>query len=410
MIFFKNKFLLGIFLIIFLLFSLQFYYILYSFKKDTNSYVSLVKWSWFLISSWDKKDLEIDKKTIIKVWDIVSTKAESLAVIEWWDNSITRLSENTTISIKENYIWNDLWKINISFELLKWNIWSNVVTMLDDDSNFSVEVKDYTAAVRWTVFQVDYENDIIWVHSHKVEAKNKDWKSIWVETWKTLNIKKFLIWDISQLLDKKWIELNKKLDSEYLLKLRDNIIKSVYNNSPWVLLNNLFSPEQKVISMISKWEEVDVINKYINELSPEKQKLVIQKMQTFNQLINFENWDNTDLYSMKLKTRELLIWNTTNEELKKMLIKYSFYDLSELKLDTDSFKITYKFFEKLWNIKWLNNDPKMKALIDQGNEFFRNITVSNIAEGIWKTNTESVNLLNKLLNWLTNLFKNQNKN
>jgi hypothetical protein len=45
--------------------------------------------------------------------------SNSLAVIEWGDKSITRLGENSRIVVKENFVSDDLSKINISFELLK---------------------------------------------------------------------------------------------------------------------------------------------------------------------------------------------------------------------------------------------------------------------------------------------------
>ena len=89
---------------ILILFSIQFYYLSSSYKRDVNSYVTLVKWACTLTRDAKKSILKVSDKNLLKTWDVVSTIwSDSLAVIQWWDKSITRLWWNSRIEIKENF-------------------------------------------------------------------------------------------------------------------------------------------------------------------------------------------------------------------------------------------------------------------------------------------------------------------
>lgn len=95
--------------------------------------MSLIKGSVFLNATF----LEKESKYILAPGDKISVGQESLALIEWGDGSLTRLGENTKISIEENQVSRDYTKINISFELIAGKTWSNVVSFLGEESSFT---------------------------------------------------------------------------------------------------------------------------------------------------------------------------------------------------------------------------------------------------------------------------------
>jgi len=61
----------------------------------------------------------LNVKEKISNGNVINTLNNSLALIEWGDKSITRLGSNSKVMVKENFVADDLSKINISFELLK---------------------------------------------------------------------------------------------------------------------------------------------------------------------------------------------------------------------------------------------------------------------------------------------------
>ena len=71
----------------------------------------------------------------------------------------------------------DLLKINISFKLEKWKTWSNVVSFIWKESYFNQEFADTTAAVRWTIYEVNLDKDYLYVDSHEVKLTNNSWKT-----------------------------------------------------------------------------------------------------------------------------------------------------------------------------------------------------------------------------------------
>jgi hypothetical protein len=79
----------------------------------------------------NQKMLEWDTRNKLQVWDSLRTIWEkSLAVIEWWDGSVTRLWGDSRLTIGELRVSDNLWKINISFELLNGKTWSNVISFI----------------------------------------------------------------------------------------------------------------------------------------------------------------------------------------------------------------------------------------------------------------------------------------
>ena len=168
----KNKF---IILIIISLIAVIFFWIYKSYffeLKNRNSFAVLVEWEWLL----NEKLLKLNEKKELKIWDYVKTIWDnSLIVIEWWDWSLTRIGWNSRIRIDELFVDSDLLNINLSFELLSWKSWSNVINFMWEWSYFKESFRDIEAWVRWTIFNVDLDKEYVSVTKHKLSLiKNID--------------------------------------------------------------------------------------------------------------------------------------------------------------------------------------------------------------------------------------------
>lgn len=231
-----NKFVIFTILSIFSLIWYQIYQINKSFSyKDTNSYYYIIKGNWYISSIGVKKIMkETSSKEILKAWDIVSTIwAWSLGIIEWWDNSITRIWWNSKLEIKEADIKTDLSSIKINFKLIEWKSWSNVVSMFDSNSYFNEEFQDVIAGVRWTVFEVNLDNNYVYVKDHQVEINN-----IKTNESQTLNAGEYFSLDILKIIkdldskarDALWQNLNENIDRDYIISMTNDTLKQISSN------------------------------------------------------------------------------------------------------------------------------------------------------------------------------------
>lgn len=412
----KSKLSILILVIIFVIFWLQFFSVSNSYKRDINSYVTLTKWDWTLCVKWDclnnKKILKLDFKEKIFNWDIINILDNSFAVIEWWDKSITRLWSNTKIEIKDNFISQDLSKINISFNLLKWKTWSNIVSMLVWDSSFKEEINWVSAAVRWTVFEANYEEQYVIVHNHEVELTNSSWNILELYTWQTFSIKDFSIDKIKVKIDEAFTKLNQNLDKEYLNKLKQELLNSIKN---WEYFKSIFWNDNKLIDIITSWDKQE-LEKYISWLSIDKKQELIDKLKTFNQSLNFVNWEDSYLYKLKLKARSSLLNNVNNEQYKQTLLKYSIYDLNDIfslkNFNLDNFKDSLNLIKEnkdyinTFKDKILKNES-IKNLLDKLlllNNNFSTTSLNKIINGI---NSEWQNIINNWLNKILDSVKNK---
>jgi hypothetical protein len=408
---FKNKIFLLILSSIFLLFSLQFYFISNSYKRDTNSYVMLVEWSWLLTTSGKKEVLKLNSKIKISDGDVIHTLSKSLAIIEWGDKSITRLWENSKIIVKENFISEDLSKINISFELLKWKTWSNVVSIFARDSYFKQDIKWVSAAVRWTVFEANYDNDYMVVHKHAVSLTNSSGETKEIYPWDVFSLKTFSIEQIKVVIDEAFQKLNNQLDDEYIKSLRQNFLNSLNDSNPLNLVSR-FSDENKVLTLLSKENSKQEFEKYLSNIDEEKKQKILNYVNTLSQSVNFENWEDWFLYNLKLNTRENLIENTENEDYKKTLIRYSVYDLSDMltlwNLKQDLFDNTLKLISP-----YKDYIQSQSGVLSEKNNLLKevlllnpeNINIENLKSKISNLDKTSQEILNNWLNKLLDLYK-----
>lgn len=324
---FKNKFILSIIWIIILIIFSQWFIAYSGSKKDTNSYVSLIEGTGFL----NESSLTIKEKYILQSGDKVVTKSESLAIIEWWDGSLTRLWENTKITVQQNQISKDYTDINISFDLLSGKTWSQVVSFMSKDSSFTQSFSGIEAGVRWTIFDVDLENSYIRVLDHEVSVIDKLWNETQISTGDILNVEDFSLINLSRFIrdieDKSWTAFNKGLDSDYKKILEERLESSLNKNSFLDFLISKFSLEKSLLKSLRTAEEFSEVEKKIQKIPVDKKQKIYKAVLSEYQNYNFVNIWNYENYKRKVFFKKALILLSDDAEEIQRLIETTSYDL-----------------------------------------------------------------------------------
>jgi len=289
----KNKFIIWVILIITIILSFQFYSYYNLSNFDRKSYAVLVNWSWEI----NGQKLYENEKKVVNTWDRLKTIwKKSILVLEWWDWSITRLWWNTIIIVNENNISNDLTKINVSFNLLSWKTWSNVINFMWQDSYFREYFNDIEAWVRWTVFDVNLDNNYIYVSDHEVSLKVKNWKTYKIWQDKPFSIKSLNFVDLQifmlNIRNKAWENLNNKFDINLINNLKNKLETSLKENNSIKLLSKL---DIKSLSLKEKEKAYNnLLSQYqqYNFVTPTDEKLFKIKMEIKSSLITLANKEN----------------------------------------------------------------------------------------------------------------------
>lgn len=370
----KNKFI--IFIIIVIL-SIILFWLINSYlskNKDKDSNVLLISWNALL----NNKILELNKAEKLSIWDTVKTIWENaLAILEWWDGSMTRIWWNSTVKIENLYVSSDKTTINIWFELLNWKSWSNVISFLWEDSYFKESFRDNSAAVRWTIFNLDLTNDYLYVIDHKVELTTSSWDTIILKEKEPFNLKNFSIIALEKYLtefkDKTWESLNSKIDSEYLESLKLEISENI---------NKLWKFNLSNIDSLTIEEKNDLYNEVLNEY----------------QNLNFISPEDKELFELKIDLKQKL-FELANEENKTILAKNLLYDLENI-IDTKEFwnidSVLNIISENKWSFSKLMFD---NISIPSNLNDIININFNNLIDFFWNnTNKLNLNVINDNVN------------
>lgn len=327
----KNKFILGVIWFIICIVVSQ-VFIAYSYRSiDTNSYLVLLKGKGVL----NKVQLEKDKKTTLHSGDIIQVIwKSSLAVIEWWDGSLTRLWGNTKIKIDQNKISRDYTDINISFELIAWKTWSNIVSFIWKDSSFTQSFNGMEAWVRGTVFDVDLTNDFLHVSDHQVALKDAEWKTTIIEEWKSLQLSQFLLLDVQEFInnfqDNTWVDLNNAFDTEYLGILKNKLESTKDSKNPFLFIMEWFSPKYRILYELDTSDNYASIEELIMDISETKKEKVYTAVLSKYQSMNFIQATDYVFYKRKMFYKKALISLSDNTEVKEQLIRSTVYDLQDI--------------------------------------------------------------------------------
>lgn len=113
-------------------------------------------------------DLNAGETYILKNGDAIETKSASKATVTWPDRSITRLGENTRITVRKMEVAQNYETIQISYDIKRGKVWNTVIRSLLGDSYFEARLpkNDIVAAVRGTVFEINLDAAYIHAVSH----------------------------------------------------------------------------------------------------------------------------------------------------------------------------------------------------------------------------------------------------
>ena len=337
----KNKFIIFTLILVLVVISFQLFFISNN-KIDTNSYVVLVEWK----ATKNKTLLQKDIKQIVLAWDSIRTIWESsIAVIEWWDGSITRLWPNTLLTVDQNDVNEDLSKIQIWFKLLNWKTWSNVISFMWEDSYFKEYFDDIEAWVRWTVFNVDLTKDYLWVISHEVDLKLKDWKSFKIGESEVISLSNFSLVDLQVFLDDLKDEarenLNTKLDKDLVDELKAKLWSDLEKNNPLLFILEIFIPKYRVLYELDNGKDFEKIEKIISWLSDKDKEFLHKEVNTKYQKLNFVSPSEDEFYKEKVLYKKTLLLLASTKD-KENLVKYSIFDFKDIldSSDNKNFKET----------------------------------------------------------------------
>lgn len=368
---FKHKFIVSvIFITLFLLLSI-FIYWYYKKNVDKNSYVFLVDWQ----ARLNQNFLKVEDRKILHSWDVIKTIwNSSIAVLEWWDWSVTRLSWNATVNIDEAYVSGDLSKMNISFKLLSWKSWSNVISFFWDWSYFKEQFQTSEAAVRWTVFDLDLNNDYLYVVNHKIDLTNWSWEVLTINENEPYKLSDFSKIDlelfIKNIKDDVWESINDKYDKELLFALKQKLNENIKQLSKYKDINvtDYLWDEEKRIKMYNEllsdyqnlnivspddWElfklKLELKNKLI-ELADDKNKslLVTSTLYDFKSLLESKIYNEVDLVLKMLSTNSKIL---SDIDMKKYFDGVSIPDDIKVKI-SENFWVLKDFFQKTFD--WIN--------------------------------------------------------
>lgn len=327
----ENKFV--YFILILIIFIIWFSVYISIFKKwvDRNSYVVLIEWEAYLNSN----SLSTNRKEKLSLNDIVkTTKENSLAIIEWWDWSVTRLWWNTSIVINELFVSSNVEKLNISFELLSWKTWSNVISFIPEESYFKETFADTEAAIRWTIFNLDLDKDYLYVIDHNVTLTKDSWETIKVPEKEPIVLSSFTFISLDEFIksirDNAFDEINRKFDLELFNKLKTQL-------------------EEKLQSLLKiSWTKLD-------ELSlKDREELYKELLSSYQELNFISSTDREDLFNLKISIKEKLLEVAPDSEKENILNSF-LYDFKD--------SIKNKSYDTLNKMLWIfgKYNPSMQT-------------------------------------------------
>ena len=358
----KNKFIIWIIILVLLTLIIQLYISYFSNKIDTDSYISLVEWKWTL----NEVLLPINDRQVLNSGDKVRTIwKESLAIIEWWDGSITRLAWDSKISIWEANVSKDYTKINISFDLISGKSWSNVVSFLWKDSYFKQSFDNVEAWVRWTVFDVDLDNNYIHVVDHQVTLTQQDGTETIISEDQPFSLETFSFISFTEFVqsvrDTAWQDINKSFDQKFILGLKESLENNFKENNPFTIFLELFSKKYKILSELEKGGNYEKIEKWSAWLSAEKKAKLYEEVLSDYQSINFVDADDAELYDKKTLYKRTMLLLAQDTEEKEMLLRSTLLDLEEI--------IKSRDFSNIWDTL---------SIVTENKDVLKNIDIKNI--------------------------------
>jgi hypothetical protein len=382
----KNKFIIWVISVITIIVGIQVFIAYSNNQRDTHSYLTNLKGSVQI----NEESLLLDAKQRIHAGDKISVGEKSLALVEWWDGSLTRLGENTKISVEENQVSQDYTKIQISFDLISGKTWSNVVSFLGNESYFTQSFQGIEAGVRGTVFDVDLEKDFIKVSDHQVVLTNKQGETLLVEEDKPVKISSWILINLQEFItsfqDIAWENLNIQSDTNYLTQLKGELEKSLKQTQRFLFFLDFISPKYRILHFLDTKESYTEIAQLLESLPEKKLPEVYKAVYSRYQDFNFVQSKDFEFYKRKVFYKKALLFLTPNETEKENLIQATIFDLENITQSEawewlqETFEILLEHKEVLQkiniqNIEWVIDmlPESMKTVFQNEFKFLENI-------------------------------------
>ncbi len=224
-------------LIIFIVLSMAFAYVTYTYYSAIHSDDPIMpslfveRWSTtimrgnIIIKMSESESYDLQEKDSI----ITDSMNDSVSLIRWPDHSTTRLGWWTELLIESMRVNSDYSQIEIHAILKSGKTWSNIVRVVTPGSfvRFTVPKTGIIAWVRWTVFDISVDDNYIRSIDHRVSVTNKDWYQRELESGDSITLSDIRI-QSSKKADNDWLHLNMKSDSSYN-QLRAQQLRKTYD-------------------------------------------------------------------------------------------------------------------------------------------------------------------------------------
>jgi prepilin-type N-terminal cleavage/methylation domain-containing protein len=243
--------------------------------------------SWTVTINWNSTNI---LNHILVEWDTIIVPSWATATIffsDWSQSVLWDASWESKLVLSEmNFNWDDNLLTRINLFLSSWTLWTKATNLNSEGSQksaFEVSTQDTTAAVRWTIFWVNYNwaTTSITVTKWKVEITPQSWwttieKTDWESYNSPLTQPDFPVVTKTPNNTKTWAVLeNKNLAQEYIDK----------------------NPEEEVFFQSKLWEQ----NEQDFNINTQTLKLKIWTDDLTNQesgsITFFEYWDNKLKYN-----------------------------------------------------------------------------------------------------------------
>jgi len=366
-------------------------------SATVQSKVVLIEWIAEIQHLWEKWEV-IKNSEILWVWDKIRTLDNSLVEIYFYDNSVTRLSNNSQISIS-SLTTNPLELKPTVLKLINWRIWNQVITW---ENQFSIETKNTSITTKEWIFDIT-EN---WETNINVISKPIKVKALWskdeyskISAWYWIKSDENWIQTTKIIKDDNWTRKNKIADKRHREKLVSEItektlkeIKILPSNINY--FDKISSNKETNLSIAKKRiQELKILNLNNNSSLINENKKIIKEL--IADLEIYEKLELSDFLSSEIQKLKIVIpWDE--------LYEYKIF-ISQVAQSIDPDKIYTKSIvnERLYEAHEVANTIKDKSkLITALNNFnsFRDTLWT------WKISVDEKVLKEELINKNDQLF------
>lgn len=344
-----------------------------------ESKLILIKWNAQIKHLWEDWK-KIKKTTVLSIWDTIKTSNNSLVEIYFYDNSISRIADNTQVSIT-SLTTNLLEKKPTILKLSNWRMWNQIITW---ENNFKIETKNASVFTKEWIFDIiqDWETKVN-VISKPIKIrisweKNRKYSKISAGFWIKANKKGIKTKKIES--EDERAKKNKIADKRHREKLVSKITEKTLEElkilpSNLAYFNNIWWEKNPTSIAKKRIQELKILNLNKNSVLIKENKKIISDL----------IW-NLEIYE------KLEVSNFLSDEIKKLkvvipwdnLYEYKIY-ISKIaqKIDPDKIYTKAIINERLYEAHEIANTVKdKKQLIVALNNFneFRKVWTWNILE------------------------------